>query len=107
MRSWLVFEFMLYNAPVHRKIILNDWFHAADILVKEWLAYSLDLNPNKKIWGSLTGMVHANGNQYASVRELKTALLYCWDLLSNPIIFFILSACGRDAIPSSRYTKTK
>ncbi|GFX68317.1 DDE_3 domain-containing protein [Trichonephila clavipes] len=47
------FVFMDANACPHCANIINECFKSKDITHMEWLAFSLDLNPIKRMWASL------------------------------------------------------
>lgn len=43
-----------------------------------WPARSPDLNPIENCWGYLTRIIYADGRQYSTVEELKTAIASAW-----------------------------
>jgi hypothetical protein len=43
-----------------------------------WPSLSPDLNPIENLWGLLARKVYANGRQFHTIAELKTAITQSW-----------------------------
>ena len=54
------------------------WFKSKNIDLIEWPALSPDLNPIENLWGILARRVYANGKQFKTKEELKTAIVRSW-----------------------------
>ena len=52
----------------------------------KWPSRSSDLNLIENLWGILVREVYKNHRQFASVRELKTAIKAAWQNLDQGII---------------------
>ena len=66
------------NAPVHRAKVNLNWFNREKINVIPWPSLSPDLNPIENLWGLLARKVYANGRQFHTIAELKTAITQSW-----------------------------
>ena len=49
--------------------------------IMEWAEGSVDLDPIKNVWRTLTRRVYYNGKQYLTVTELREAIIEVWKLL--------------------------
>jgi transposase len=67
------------NAPAHRAKANKPWFSARNIRLLQWPALSPDLNPIENAWGMLARRVYAEGKQYFSIQDLKTAIINEWN----------------------------
>lgn len=72
------FIFQQDNASIHSARTAKDFFREQNINVLDWPSRSIDLNPIENIWGILARQVYANGRQFNSVTELKTAIKLAW-----------------------------
>jgi transposase len=67
------------NAPIHTANSTKQWLTDHHIVQLPWPAYSPDLNPMENVWGILVRHVYADGKQYNSQQELKTAIIEAWN----------------------------
>lgn len=74
--------FMQDNASIHRSASTMEYLAHHEIAVFGWPACSPDLNPIENLWGLMARDVYRNNRQYATVDELKTAILEAWGRLS-------------------------
>lgn len=70
------------NATIHVSRESRKWFSDNLIALLDWPACSPDLNPIENVWGHLVRAIYANNTQYATVAELKTAILAAWEKLT-------------------------
>ena len=70
------------NAPVHRSKVNITWFKSKKINVLPWPSLSPDLNPIENLWGILARKVYAEGKQFRTKEQLKTAILKSWEEIS-------------------------
>ncbi len=70
------------NAPVHRAKVNISWFKSQNIKVLPWPSLSPDMNPIENLWGILTRRVYAEGKQFRTKEQLKTAILKEWEGIS-------------------------
>jgi len=78
------FIFMQDNASIHCSNLMKQWFEAHNVELLDHPANSPDLNPIENCWAQLTRLVYANGKQYHSVEELKTAIAENWKRIDVP-----------------------
>lgn len=78
------------NAPSHRARRTQEWLEANHVTTMTWPAMSPDLNPIEHLWGILTQAVYANGRQFGSKEELKTAILKAWENLDPQVLLNLL-----------------
>jgi hypothetical protein len=71
------------NAPVHKAKVNTSWFNREKIKVIPWPSLSPDLNPIENLWGLVARKVYANGRQFHTIAELKTAIIQSWTEISN------------------------
>ncbi|CAF1088420.1 unnamed protein product [Rotaria magnacalcarata] len=71
--------FQQNNAPIHRSKVNLTWFKSQRINVLPWPSLSHDLNPIENLWGILARMVYAEGKQFRTKEQLKTAILKSWE----------------------------
>lgn len=74
--------FMQNNASVHRSASTLQYLAQNKIAVFRWPACSPDLNPIENLWGLLVRSVYPDNKQYATVNELKDAILRAWEGLN-------------------------
>lgn len=74
-QEWI---FQQDNAPIHRAKVNILWFERQKINVLPWPSLSPDLNPMENLWGLLTRKVYANGCQFYTTQELKSAIIRAW-----------------------------
>lgn len=66
------------NASIHSSKSTKQWFVTKKIRVLGWPAKSPDLNIIENLWGTLSRKVYAEGRQYQTVEELKSAIVKHW-----------------------------
>ncbi|CAJ0565840.1 unnamed protein product, partial [Mesorhabditis spiculigera] len=66
------------NASIHKAKKTMEWLDQHNIKTLDWPACSPDLNPIENIWGILVRDVYKNGQQYANVADLETAVRRAW-----------------------------
>ncbi|WKY07740.1 hypothetical protein Q1695_007313 [Nippostrongylus brasiliensis] len=66
------------NARIHMSRSTKAFLEGHGVQVLEWPACSPDLNPIENLWGILSRRVYANYQQYATIEELKGAVLREW-----------------------------
>jgi transposase len=74
--------FMHDNAPIHASASTRAWLADRHVRVLPWPARSPDLNPIENVWSAMSRMVYADGKQYSTIDELKTAILCAWARIS-------------------------
>lgn len=62
------------------------WFLDNGVHVVEQPALSPDLNPQENVWRILSMAVYANGRQFQSKEEMKSAIIENWDN-TDPFVF--------------------
>ena len=67
------------NAPIHRAKVNLSWFKSQKINVLPWPSLSPDLNPIENLWGILARKVYAEGKQFRTKEQLKTAIMKSWE----------------------------
>eukprot|EP01034_Spumella_vulgaris_P024789 gene24789-31167_t len=70
--------FMQDNASIHTSNATKAWLDAHFPWHRNWPAKSPDLNPIENMWGYLARNVYRDNKQYATVNELKEAIMRCW-----------------------------
>ena len=80
------------NAPVHTSRSTKDWLTSKNIDLLEWPALSPDLNPIENLWGILVREVYKDGKFFASVLELKNAIIQAWTQVDQNIIKRLISS---------------
>lgn len=70
------------NAACHAAKTTIEWFNGHNIKLLPWPACSPDLNPIENLWGDMARAVYANGKQYNTVAELRTAIYEAWSNIS-------------------------
>lgn len=80
------FTFQHDNAPIHTSRLTKQWLVDHNIDLLDWPARSPDLNPMENLWGILVRRIYAEGRQYDSVNELKTAINEAWESIENSIL---------------------
>lgn len=86
------YQFMQDNAPIHTAKKVTEWFarHKVEIM-KNWHAFSPDLNPTEHVWRTLKKRVFEIFPEIAadismsedSRKRLKLALKAAWDTLDK------------------------
>lgn len=66
------------NAAIHSSKQTKSFLASRNIDVMEWPAISPDLNPIENLWGILSARVYANGRQFDTLLQLKTAIQEEW-----------------------------
>ena len=74
------------NAPAHTAGKTREWFDRKNIKVLNWPSRSPDLNPIENLWGVLSRRVYANNRQFASVEDLKDAILHEWHRIEPEVL---------------------
>lgn len=74
------------NAPIHNSASTRAWFNENNITVIEWPACSPDINIIENVWGILAKRVYANNRQFQNVRDLKSAIMRCWEELDMNLL---------------------
>ena len=67
------------NAPIHRAKVNVTWFKSKKINVLPWPSLSPDLNAIEHLWGILARKVFAEGKQFRTREQLKTAISKAWE----------------------------
>jgi len=80
------FVFQQDCASIHTAKVVQEWFRQNDIAVLDWPSKSPDLNIMENLWGLLVRRVYANGKQFDTRAELKTALIAAWASLGEETI---------------------
>ncbi|CAF1626693.1 unnamed protein product [Rotaria magnacalcarata] len=70
------------NAPIYREKVNLSWFKSQKINVLPWPSLSPDLNSIENLWGILARMVYAEGKQFRTKEQLKTAILKSWEKIN-------------------------
>lgn len=76
------FIFQQDNAAIHVSKKVKEWLVQTNITTIDWPARSPDLNPIENLWGVLARHVYANGRQYDTVMQLKSAIKEAWQSIS-------------------------
>lgn len=66
------------NASIHKSRETAAWFASEGINVLPWPACSPDLNPMENLWGIIVRRLYTENRQFATVEELKNAILDAW-----------------------------
>lgn len=74
--------FMQDNAAIHRSGSTMAYLTHNEIAVLPWPACSPDLNPIENVWGLMVRDVYRDNKQYATVAELKIAVVEAWSNLN-------------------------
>jgi len=82
------------RATAHTAVATTEWLAEKGIDEMDWPSKGADINPIENILGALARLVYADNRQFASVRELKAAILDCWTRLSQGVI-----AAAVDSMP--------
>lgn len=77
------YRFQQDNAAIHRSRSTKAWLDDNGVKVLTWPARSPDLNPIENLWGWMTKRVFANGRQFETVKDLKSAVVECWTEVSD------------------------
>jgi hypothetical protein len=80
------FTFQQDNAAIHTSKETKQWIKDQKLDLLDWPARSPDLNPVENIWGILVRRIYAEGKQYASVEELKAAILEAWENIEKSVL---------------------
>lgn len=80
------YVYMQDNASVRRTKVVQNWLSHTGMNILEWLFRSPDMNTIENICGAMVRSVCADGKQYLSVEELKSAILRSWDPISEAIL---------------------
>lgn len=80
------------NARPHRANIVDEYLESEGISRLEWPAYSPDLNPIENLWDALGRAVSARLPPPGSLRELETALMEEWPLLSSAMVDHLIES---------------
>ena len=86
------YKFQQDNASVHTFHSTMQWFSSKKIQVISWPSCSPDLNPIENIWGVLPRRIYANNTQYATMNDLKKAIVDAWDNLEQSLIDKLISS---------------
>lgn len=80
------FTFQQDNAAIHTSKETKQWMmdHKIDLL--DWPARSPDLNPVENLWGIMVRRIYAEGRQYATVYELKSAISEAWGNIEKAVL---------------------
>ena len=84
--------FMHDNAPIHRSDSTKRWLDRNGVKTIEWPPLSPDLNPIENLWGWLTRIVYAQGRQFSSVTELKSAIVSAWSEVPKDLLISLISS---------------
>lgn len=80
------FTFQQDNAAIHTSKETKQWIKDHKIDLLDWPARSPDLNPVENLWGILVRRIYAEGKQYATVDELKSAILEAWGNIEKTVL---------------------
>ena len=80
------FKFQQDNAPIHASRVTRRFLDEQGIEVLPWPANSPDLNIIENVWGWMAKKVYENGKQYATVGELRDAIIRCWNEIPNNLL---------------------
>jgi transposase len=86
------------NAPIHRSKSTEGWFNTKKIAVMKWPALSPDLNPMENVWGIMVHRMYSNNKRYASVDDLKTAILATWEGVDQTLIHNLIESMKKRII---------
>ncbi|POM81857.1 Transposase [Phytophthora palmivora] len=79
------------NASIHVSKRSTGFFSEQDIS-------SPDLNPIENLWSILSRKVYANGRQFESVQELKTALFEAWEAVPLALLLSLVESMPRRCV---------
>lgn len=79
------FIFQQDNASIHKSNETQTWLEKRKIKVLQWPACSPDQNPIENIWGIMVRQIYADNKQYASISDLKLAVIAAWELISKEV----------------------
>ena len=63
-----------------------DYLNTNEIRTLKWPACSPDLNPIENLWGLIVRDVYLDNKQYATVNELKIAILNAWSRIDVQVL---------------------
>lgn len=79
--------FMQDNASIHRSASTLQYLAEEGIaLLHDWPACSPDINPIENLWGLLVRDIYRDNRQFATVNELKHAILASWDNIGVQVL---------------------
>jgi hypothetical protein len=80
------FIFQADNASVHVSSSTKEWLLKHSVHALNWQACYPDLNPKENIWAVLVRENYANGRQFCSISDLKSAIMEAWETIDSRII---------------------
>ena len=88
------FTFQQDNAAIHTSKETKQWTKDPKIDLLDWPARSPDLNPVENLWGILVRRIYAEGKQYATVDEPKTAISDAWGNVEKSVLQHLVNSMG-------------
>lgn len=74
------------NAAVHTAKLTKTFLAERNIPQLDWPAISPDLNPIENVWALLSQRVFANGRQFDTIRQLRSAIINEWTNLDQNVL---------------------
>lgn len=81
--NWI---FQADNAKIHTSNDTKTWLECNNVRYMQWPSVSPDMNPIENLWGELVRRVYANGKQYDTVEDLKTAIIENWEDIDRSVL---------------------
>ena len=89
------FVFQQDLASIHNSKETKLWFQEQNINVLDWPACSPDLNPIENLWGIFVRKVYADFRQFSTKKELKKAILDCWESIESELLIKLINSMPR------------